>query len=118
MERLQSLWLAYQDHLLHPELHTNKDKQLAAQNDTSKGKTTLRRPAGQRKLLYYMNTSLADSVSMTYIDEDAMDGVYIDDTGVDGRMAESFIDVVNIQPDTVRLFPWEKGTIQRLQEVK
>lgn len=71
---------------------------------------------GKRKLLYYLNESETGGVFYAADDNLGAQGeVMIED---ESRGDDSFVDVVDIQPDTVKLFPWEQGSLRLLQEVK
>jgi len=66
-----------------------------------------------RKLLSYPNSSfLRDSI------ERFKDNLFGPDEGLSDSTDTSFVDFVDIQPDTVRLQPWEKGgRLAELQQV-
>ncbi|XP_052801171.1 N-acetylglucosamine-1-phosphotransferase subunits alpha/beta-like isoform X2 [Mya arenaria] len=85
------------------EVVDDKDKVIKALDANAGGK--------RRKLLAWVNDSVVISAS---------EEVELENNGMQRDPSEgvgdSFVEFVDIQPDTVRLLPWEKGALRDLQQ--
>lgn len=118
--RLEQLWLTYQHYLQQSDSEEKQNELVPSdQLDNMKPRglniqDDMNMP-GKRKLLYYLNESETGGVFYAADENFGTQSEVM--TEHKSREDDSFVDVVDIQPDTVKLFPWEHGSLRRLQEV-